>query len=113
MEKTETTKDMELERATCAAAKRLQAVGRIDEVSEQRPGWIIGMGCDGLVIARVGYAYDGLPEETEDRLEFERVAAGYIAEHGEDLEDCKILFDAVDLHIMGGRALLRHVTNCL
>ena len=79
---------------------------------EQRPGWIVGNGCDGLVIIRVRYAEDGLPEEREDRQGFERVASGYIAAHAGDLENCEVYFDSADFHIMGEHALMRHHVNC-
>ncbi len=104
--------DRKLERATEVAARTLEGKGRIDEVLEQRPGWIVGNGCDGLVIIRVRYAEDGLPEEREDRQGFERVASGYIAAHAGDLENCEVYFDSADFHIMGEHALMRHHVNC-
>ena len=104
--------DTKLERATEAAAAALLAKGRIDEVLEHRPGWIVGKGCNGLVVVRVRYAEDGLPEEQEDRPEFERTASGYLAAHVGDLENCEVYFDSADFHIMGERALLRHHVNC-
>lgn len=56
---------------------------------------------------------EGMPSEGIDRKAFERIAAAYLTEHGDET-DMEIRYDHVHLLVIGeSRALLRHHTNAL
>ena len=70
-------------------------------------------GC--LVIADVLVKDDGLdmPEEKPDRGKFERIAAAYLAELGDE-ENFAVRYDMVSILVLSdSRALLRHHINAL
>jgi len=64
-----------------------------------------------LVIARVSYSTDGIPEPWSDRGQFEEVASAFLRTF--DRIDLTLRGDSLDLMVLSqDRAMLRHTVNC-
>ena len=94
-----------------AAVKYLDMNG-YDVIEDDFMGFVVAFDKSVLVFAKVRYGVMEMPEETDMRLEFESVAAEYMASH--DVEDTKLRCDTISLNVMrSDRAILRHYVNCL
>ena len=101
------------ERISKAARRYLEAKDYtvLDEFERDGLPYIAADDCGEVVIARLSFGLEQVPEPWCDRGGFEDVAAWYLREH--DVVDLPVRGDSIDLMVLGrDRALLRHTVNC-
>ena len=82
----------------------------LDEFELAGVPYIAADDCGEVVVARVSYSTERVPEPWSDRDAFEMAAAHFLK--GRDEADVPVRGDSIDLMVLGdSRAMLRHATN--